>query len=77
MQEDDVKMKLKYGIRHVYFAMEICELQAKEGRYFVFEHPKTASSWGLPKVNHVLSMPGVRKIDIDMCMFGMTTADQN
>eukprot|EP00973_Karenia_brevis_P031672 4368920-Karenia_brevis.AAC.1 len=68
MPEDEVRSRLRYGIRHLYFAMDICELQVKQGRYFAFEHPKTASSWNLP---------GVRKIDIDMCMFGMMTTDDS
>eukprot|EP00959_Pyramimonas_sp_CCMP1952_P415411 8704347-Pyramimonas_sp.AAC.1 len=51
--------------------MEIAAFQHAKGRYFAFEHPLYASSWASQVVPYVASLPGVRKLRLDMCMFGL------
>eukprot|EP00959_Pyramimonas_sp_CCMP1952_P045224 944508-Pyramimonas_sp.AAC.1 len=34
------------GVRDLVLCMEIAEHQVRQGRYFAFEHPLYASSWG-------------------------------
>jgi hypothetical protein len=59
------------GVRDLVLCMEIAEYQVNQGRYFAFEHPLYASSWGSFVVRCVSSLPGVRRIRVDMCSFGM------
>ena len=57
---------------HIKYAMQLSMEQVTAGRYFGFEHPSGASSGSLPTVLRVAIMPGVERIQFDMCCFGMT-----
>ena len=52
------------------FAVEMCEVQHKAGRKFVFEHPSTSSVWKLPSLRRLAEMEGMYCVDFDQCMFG-------
>jgi hypothetical protein len=68
--------KLIEGTILLNFATDVYRWQVKRGRYFLHEHPATATSWKLPEVHHLLSHPKVDCIVSDMCMFGMKTKDE-
>ena len=57
--------------------MKFCTLQPREGRYFLFEHNKTATSWKVTEVERVSSMDGVEIVQTDMCKFGMKSKDED
>ena len=44
MSREDVKAKLRDAMAHVKFALDMCLRQYRAGRFFVFEHPTSASS---------------------------------
>ena len=44
MSREDVKAKLRDAMAHVKFALDMCLRQYRAGRFFVFEHPASASS---------------------------------
>ena len=46
------------------------------GRGFVFEHPKSATSWQLQEMQQLLSESGVGTTQLHMCAFGMTARDE-
>ena len=52
---------LEYGMKHLKFAMELCEIQANNGLYFLFEHPAGATSWPTSPAQRML-----RKKDVDV-----------
>eukprot|EP00973_Karenia_brevis_P019145 2624144-Karenia_brevis.AAC.1 len=53
-------------------------MQVEAGKYFVFEHPKSAKSWQLACLKRLSDMQGVVRINVDMCMFGMmSTLEDN
>ena len=54
-------------------AMEVARAHIAQKRYFVFEHPAGASSWGQPVVQEVQAMPSVMCIVVDQCMVGVCT----
>ena len=70
---EEVKKLFKRAIKHIMFTVHLCELQIDAGRYFVFEHPKSAKSWQLACMKKLADMQGVIRINIDMCMFGMVS----
>ncbi len=51
--------------------------QMRRGRYFVHEHPASASSWALPEVNELRCADGVSTVVCDACVFGMKAMDPN
>ena len=68
---DKVRDMLKMGVKHLNFAMELCEMQRQNGLYFLFEHPSGASSWSVHSVQRMLSKSGVNTYEGDMCQFNM------
>ena len=69
--EAKVRDMLDMGIKHLNFAMELCEIQRRNGLYFLFEHPAGASSWSVKSVQTMLDKPHVRTYEGDMCQFNM------
>ena len=47
------------------------EEQVQGGRYFIHEHPATATSWEEPAVRRVMKLPEVRVSRVDACQYGM------
>ena len=63
---------------HVDFAMALGNMQQNAHRYWVFEHPDTASSWDTN--NSVLAMSdreGVRQCRFDQCTMGLVDTHGN
>ena len=40
-----IREKVEYGVRHLEFALKLCEIQRKSRLYFLHEHPAYATSW--------------------------------
>ena len=62
-------------ISHMRFAINFYRLQAKAGRFFLHEHPNSASSWKLPEVMTFMSDLGITKSVAHLCRYGMTSED--
>ena len=62
---------LAEGIEHVELAMKLFEWQVRRGRLALFEHPTTSKAWHESAVKRVLSLPGVRRVRGDQCMYGL------
>ena len=63
------------GLKHLLFALELYEIQIKQGGYILHEHPNSASSWHVPEVVDSMHKHSLYKMTGDMCRFGMTTTD--
>ena len=46
------------------------------GRYFVYEHAKSAASWDNPSAARLASTSGVMRPELDQCEFGLTSEDE-
>ena len=57
------------------FSIEMCRIQSRACRGFVFEHPRTATSWEVDAVKRLAQEAGVYTSVFDMCRFGMTAED--
>ena len=62
---------------HLEFCSKLYQIQIREGRYFLHEHPMTAESWKEPCIAAIEDSPLVFKVRTDMCSFGMTSSDEN
>ena len=55
------------------FSVHLAMEQRRHGRFFVFEHPASASSWQLPSLGAALAAPGVVRFTFDQCRFGLVS----
>ena len=58
------------------FGIEMCPMQLRAGRAFVFEHPLTASSWEIAAAQELMNMKSVETSVFEMCQYGMCAEDQ-
>ena len=65
------RKKMKEAIILLNFAVEVCRYQHQRGRYFLFEHPSRARSWGSRRMKELMQLPGVSEAVFDMCEYGM------
>eukprot|EP00959_Pyramimonas_sp_CCMP1952_P283043 5916182-Pyramimonas_sp.AAC.1 len=66
-----VKQMLDYGIKHLTFAMELCEIQRRNGLYFLFEHPAGATRWSTSTVQRILRNKDVKVYNWGMCCYDL------
>ena len=59
------------AIGHLEFALDVYRLQIAGGRYFLHEHPLSATSWNLPQVQQLILEHDLELADLDMCTVGM------
>ena len=62
---------LKAAKEHLKFCLELYRLQIAGGRYFLHEHPSSASSWNLPEMISFIAQFDVDTVVGDMCAHGM------
>ena len=51
---------------HLNFVCRLYRLQASEGRYYLHEHPATATSWQLPNIEGLKPSPNVESVVANM-----------
>ena len=59
----------------VLFCVRIAEYQMKNGRFFYFEHPLSASSWNLEALASLREPPEVEDVVLHMCQFGLESCN--
>ena len=64
--------RYQQGLTHLEYAVPLYWEQISRGRFFIHEHPATASSWGLPMIKELERHPGVQIVTGDVCRWGMT-----
>ena len=65
------------AVRHIEFMMAAYRRQLKEGRRFLHEHPASAASWGLKKVQEMMEGEGVMATVADQCQYGLLAKGDN
>ena len=65
--------KMEAARVHIRFSLKLFELQRRMGNHFIYEHPRTATSWQLPEMKEFMGKTGVLEVLANMCRFGMTT----
>ena len=68
--------KWQEAVAMVDFAVQLCRMQAKSGRKFLFEHPLGASSWTRTELKNLMHESGIYEAKTHMCMFGMQSTDK-
>ena len=67
---------MKSAKEHVKFCLEIYKMQMYAGRYFLHEHPNSASSWSMPEVVDMVAHADVDVVACDMCAYGLKVTDE-
>ena len=75
MSREEVKEKLRDAMTHVKFALDMCLRQYRAGRFFVSEHPTSASSWTTAMMKQMMGLEDVHAAKFDFCQLGMKTTD--
>ena len=57
------------------FSMELCELQRRAGRHFIFEQPLTSRAWDLASMKSMVSSKGAISTKFNQCMYGLESCD--
>ena len=71
--EDDFQRRLEEARHMLRVAVAAYNRQVKSNRFFLHEHPLTATSWAEPEMQRLLATPGVYFIRADQCQFGLST----
>ncbi len=74
-EEHGAMMKAAKG--HIKFCTELYRMQMSEHRYFLHEHPCTATSWRMPEIVKLMGEFEVDTEICDMCAYGMKITDQH
>ena len=61
---------------HLRFCVTLAQRQMEDGRYLMYEHPKSAASWINPSVDRFASTAGVMRAELDQCEFGLMSEDE-
>eukprot|EP00973_Karenia_brevis_P061083 8493537-Karenia_brevis.AAC.1 len=61
------------AVRHIEFMAEIYRMQIKGGRWFLHEHPASATSWSLRVIRKLEEEVGVKLSVADQCMYDLVT----
>ena len=67
---------MRIAKKQIQFCIEIYQMQMDIGKFFLHEHPDSASSWKLPEVQRMMNNRKVRIVKCDMCTFGMEATDK-
>ena len=69
---DPERMRRAYdrAVQHMEFVTMLYQEQLHAGRYFLHEHPESASSWVLKCIRTLLQTPGVQRVVGDQCQYG-------
>ena len=76
MGEENFQAAYRDAIEHLKFCLELYTLQERAGRYYLHEHPASASSWSLKEMVEFIASTNAGLSTMDMCMYGMRIQDQ-
>ena len=71
--DEEVRRRQASGEVHLRFRCELYKAQLQDGRFFLHEHPDSASSWNVDCVRELLDNPQVDQTVGDQCQYGQTS----
>jgi hypothetical protein len=77
MHPDKVRQIVEDGMMHLRFCIELYRIQLDAGRFFLHEHPWSASSWRTAEMQELLQDPRVTKVRGNMCRYNMKITDSD
>ena len=74
-QGEDDPHTLAGAIEMIRFSIELCKLQHRAGRHFIFEQPQSSRAWNLDEVLGMAYTENVIKTCFHQCMYGLMGRD--
>ena len=68
---------IEQGMRHMRFAVKLYRIQSENNRFFLHEHPSSATSWKMPEVLKLMNDLNIEKTIAHMCRYGMNSSDES
>jgi hypothetical protein len=75
--EEEVRRRRTAADVHLNFVCELYKLQIENGRYFLHEHPGSATSWKLACVQDLLAHEQVDRVLGEQCQYGQADSLDN
>ena len=73
MGPEEVARRKAEALEHIKFCVKLYRIQQANGRYFLHEHPRSASSWHEEVVTKLCRDAGVYVTVADQCRYGLTS----
>lgn len=73
MTKEEVNARFRYAKKHLEFSAKLYQMQIDAGRYFLHEHPQTASSCQEACIQKIPNRDGVMKFIGGQCRYGFKT----
>ena len=72
----EVEGRMACARKHLEFCIKLYEIQWRNGRYFLHEHPAEAGSWQERLMKKLMSRHGVQRVVGDQCQYGLKSRDE-
>ena len=67
---------MRVAEQHIKFCVEIYKMQIAGRRFFMHEHPHSASSWRMKEIVELVARQDVETSECDMCAYGLKVTDK-
>ena len=74
-QQEKFEVGLGQATRHINFCVRMYHKRRIKNRYYLHEHPLTATSWQLPSMRTIVEHHGNHEAVADQCAYGLKTKD--
>ena len=74
---EEVERRRLAGVVHLEFVCRLYALQLRHKRYFLHEHPDTATSWKEPCIADIMAHEHVERVVGDQCQYGQADEFDN
>ena len=75
MSKEEGNARVAYARKHLELCIKLYRIQLDAGRYFLHEHPATATSWQEGVVKKLMTEEAVERVMGDQCRYGLSTKD--
>ena len=72
-----MERRVQEGMQHLTFVCKQYRDAMAQGRFFLHEHPSSASSWDAQQIKELRESEGVIYVECDQCQYGLTWDDGN
>ena len=77
MDPEAVAERKRVARAHLEFCAKLHKIQHNAGRYFLHEHPNSATSWHEESIKELCGLEGVLTVVADQCEYGLTAVGPN
>ena len=76
MAPEAVEQRIADARKHLEFHVKLYEIQWRNGRYFLHEHPDGAGSWQENAIKNLMRKQGLQRVVGDQCQYDLKSKDE-